>query len=93
MQLKIVSKEDAHRMIDEAPGNVVKILTYDNRIGISNIGITIKKRKGKKLIDKSKSIVLIDSNPIQMLNLHKNRLSDLKNYKREEIIKSIIFSK
>lgn len=36
-QFKFVTKEEAHKMIDNVPGNNVLILTYDKRIGCSNV--------------------------------------------------------
>ena len=83
MQLRIVSKEEAHKLIDEAPGNSVLVLTYDEVIGLSDYGKYIKKRKGKKLIDKSQILVLSENNPVTTLNLHR---LDLKNISKSIII-------
>lgn len=76
MQFRIVSKEEAHKLIDDVPGNKVMILSYDSMIGISNYRKFIKKKKGKKLIDKFSIIILSESNPVITLNLHR---LDLKN--------------
>lgn len=83
MQLRIVSKEEAHKLIDEAPGNSVLVLTYDEVIGLSDYGKYMKKRKGKKLVDKSQIIVLSENNPVTTLNLHR---LDLKNISKSIII-------
>ena len=71
MQFRIVSKEEAHKLIDEVPGNKVMVLSYNNLIGISNYRKYIKKKKGKKLVDKYSIIILSESNPVITLNLHR----------------------
>lgn len=92
-QLRFVSKEEAHKLIDEAPGNEVLILTYNNVVGISNHGQYVKKRKSKKMIDKSTTLVLADSKPIVTLNLHDNIIKDFSEYNRKSIIKTIMLAK
>lgn len=84
MQLKRVSKEEAHKIIDEAPGNSLMVLTYDGIIGMSDYGKYMKKKKGKRLIDKYPIVFLSDSRPITTLNLHK--LSDIKKISKSIII-------
>ena len=37
-QFRFVSKEEAHKLIDEDSGNEVLILTYSNMVGISDQG-------------------------------------------------------
>ena len=44
-QLSFVSKEEAHKLIDESPGNNVLILTYNVETGMSDTGRHIKKKK------------------------------------------------
>ena len=92
-QLRLVSKEEAHKLIDEAPGNVVLILTYSNAIGISDHGRYVKKRKSKKIIDKSITLVLADSRTVVTLNLHNRIIKDLSGYNRENIVKTIMLAK
>ncbi len=92
-QLRMVSKEEAHRLIDEAPGNVIMILTYNRKFGISDTGKYIKKKKGRILIDKASVLVLAENNPIMTLNLHNQCLSDFSCYRRERIDKSILLPK
>ncbi len=92
-QLKFVTKEEAHKMIDEVPGSSVLILTYDKKIGISNNGEYIKKKKGKKLVDNASVLVLAESNPIITLNLHNNFFNDFSSYRKEDIFKSIMLAK
>lgn len=92
-QLRFVSKEEAHKLIDNAPGNGVLILTYNNVIGISDLGQYVKKKKSKKLVDKSATLVLADSRPIITLNLHDRIVKDFSEYDREEIVKTIMLAK
>ncbi len=91
-QLKFVTKEEAHKIIDNSPGNNVLILTYDKKIGISNNGKYIKKKKGKKLVDKASVVVLTDSTPIMTLNLHNDFFDDFASYKKQNIFKSIMLA-
>lgn len=86
MQFRIVSKEEAHKLIDDVPGNKVMILSYDSVIGISNYRKFIKKKKGKKLVDKYSIIILSESNPVITLNLHR---LDLKNISKCIILPKI----
>lgn len=92
-QLRFVSKEEAHKLIDEAPGNGVLILTYNNVVGISDHGQYVKKKKSKKMIDKSTTLVLADGRPIVTLNLHNNIIKDFSEYNRENIVKTIMLAK
>lgn len=84
MQFKIVSREEAHKIVDKAPTNSVIVLTYNGVIGMSDYGKRIKKRSGKRLIDKYPIIVLSDSRLITILNLHK--INDMKNISKSIII-------
>lgn len=92
-KLLIVTKEEARRMIDESPGNTVLVLQYDSSYGISDHGQRIKKKKGKQMVDRSSVVVLSQSNPVTMLNLHKDFFSKLDNYKMEGIVRSIMIPK
>lgn len=92
-QLRFVSKEEAHKLIDETPGNEVLILTYRNAIGVSDHGRYIKKKKSKKMIDKSTTLVLADSRPIVTLNLHDKIIKDLSGYNGEDIVRTIMLAK
>lgn len=90
-QLRFVSKEDAHKLIDKIPGKGVLIMTYDSSVGISDKGKYIKKKKSKRYVDASKTLVLVDSRPVMMLNLHDRLIQDLAaGYNREGIIRSIM---
>lgn len=92
-QFRFVSKEEAHKLIDESPGNNVLILTYDNIIGMSNQGKYVKKKKSKKYVDRSETLVLIDTRPILTINLHNKIIKDFSGYNREDIVKSIMLAK
>lgn len=89
-QLSFVSKEEAHKLIDESPGDTVLILTYNDRVGISDSGRYVKKRRSKKMIDNASVLVLTKNSPIVTLNLHKRFFTDFQNYDRENIVKSIM---
>lgn len=92
-QLRFVSKEEAHKLIDEAPGNRIMVLSYDNVIGISDNGKYIKKKKSKRFVDKSETLVLADTTPIMVLNLHDKFINDFSDYNKEKLSKSILLAK
>lgn len=95
MQLKIVTKEEAHKLIDESVGDYVMLMTYSNTLGISDTGKRIRKRKGKKLVDNSSTVILKDNSPIVTIDLHDKLFNDLSEYKVSNIdnIKSILLAK
>ncbi len=92
-QLKLVSKEEAHRLIDEVPGDTIMILTYNSKIGISDTGRYVKKKKGITMVDKASVLVLAENNPVRTLNLHSKCLSGFSCYINEKIDKSILLPK
>lgn len=92
-QLRFVSKEEAHLLIDSIPGDCVLIMRYNNIIGISDQGRYIKKKRCKKYVDKSETLVLVDSRPILTLNLYDKIIKDFSGYNRENIIRSIMLAK
>ena len=92
-QLRFVSKEEAHKLIDESPGNNVLILTYNDIIGMSDQGKHVKKKRSKKYVDTSKTLVLIDTRPIITINLHDKIIKDFSSYNREHIVKSIMVAR
>lgn len=92
-RFKFVTKEEAHKLIDESPGNSVLILTYDSIIGVSGQGKCIKKKRSKRYVDKSKTLVLIDTRPILTINLHDKIIKDLSGYNKENIVRSIMLAK
>ena len=93
MQLRFVSKEEARKLIDDIPGEGVFIMTYNNVAGMSDQGKYIKKRKGKRYVDRSKTLVLVDTRPILTLNLHDKIIKDFSGYNKERIEKSIMLAK
>lgn len=92
-QLSFMSKEEAHKLIDSIPGDGVFILTYSMKTGISDNGKYIKKKKGNRMVDKAKVIVLSRSQ-ITTLNLHDKLFNSFEEYKeeykREDIVKTIL---
>lgn len=96
MQLKLISKEEAHKMIDAVPGNTVMVIQYNTFLGLSNCGKHIKKWRSKKYVDQSSMVVLSQDDPIIRLNLHKKCFNDICNYNRTDRInktKSILLPK
>lgn len=92
-RLRFASKEEAHKLIDEMPGDYILVMTYDNSIGISNRGEFVNKKRSKKYVDNSKTLVVVDSRPIITLNLHNKSIKDLSGYYKEDIAKSIMLAK
>lgn len=88
-QLKLVTKEEAHELINSIEGDRIFILTYDEKAGVSDNGRSIRKKCGKKLVDKANGLVLCKSK-VSTLNLHENILRDVENYKREGIVRTIM---
>lgn len=68
-QLKYVTKEELHRMIDETPGDELMVLTYKKDTGISDTGKMIKKKKTKVFVDRAKILVLTETKPIRKVDL------------------------
>lgn len=93
MQLKKVTKEEAHKMVDEVEGDTIFVLTYDKNIGLSDNGRHIKKKKGKLMVNQSDLIILSEEEPVRTLSLYNNRHRFFDIFKRENIIKSIILPK
>lgn len=91
--LKFISKMEAHKIIDMVPGNVVMLIQYDETIGISGFGERIKKKKGKKYIDKSALVTLSQENPITILNLYEKYFCDFSAYRGNNKMKSILLPK
>lgn len=95
MQLRVISKKEAHKMIDNAPGNTVIVIQYDGTLGISDCGKQIKKWRSKRYIDQSSVVVFLQDEPISMLNLHERYFNDISDYDRDrtEKIKTILLPK
>lgn len=90
MQLRYMSKEELHKMIDEMPEEEVMVLTYKKDVGISDNGKMLKKKKTKILVDKATIIVMAESNPVTKVDLEGN-FGLFKNINRENIVKTILF--
>lgn len=89
-QFRVVTKAEAHKLIDDVPGDMVMILTLDKLIGISDNGRYIKKHKGKRIINKASTITLSTSFPIATLDLC--NLKDLFGRIDGRISKSILLA-
>lgn len=92
-QLREMTKEEAHKAIDEAKGDTVFVLSYDKTIGISDNGKYVKKKKGKRMVNQSDLIILSEEDPVRTLSLYNNKHKFFDIFKRENIIKSIILPK
>lgn len=88
-QLSFVTKEEAHRLIDSIEGDGIFVLTYNANKGISDNGRYVKKKKGNKYVDKAKVLVLSKSQ-IMTLNLHEHLFTDIGEFKREGITRTIM---
>lgn len=88
MQLRYVTKEELHKMIDEIPEEEIMVLTYKKNNGISDNGKMLKKNKTKKLVDKATILILSDQNPIRKVDLEGN--FGWLNINRDNIVKSIL---
>lgn len=92
MQLKKVTKEQAHRMIDEVEGDTVFILSYNKNEGVSNNGKHVSKKKGNKVVSQSDEIELFENELTKVLNLYKeHKCFDIFN--RDNIVKTILLPK
>ena len=89
MQLKHVTKEELHKMIDEIPEEKLMVLTYKKDIGISDNGKMLKKKKTKKLVDKATLLIMTESNQIRKVDLEGN--FGLFDINRENMVKTILF--
>ena len=87
-QLKHVSKEELHEMIDEIPEEELMVITYRKDIGISDNGKMMKKKKTKILVDKAMILILTESKPVRRVDLEGNFNRFAMN--RCNIIKSIL---
>lgn len=87
-QLRHVSREELHKMIDEIPEEELMVLTYRKDTGISDNGKKMKKRKTKILVDKATILILTESKPIRRVDLE----GDFNRFpmNRNNIMKSIL---
>ena len=88
-QLRHVSREELHKMIDEIPKEELMVLTYRKDIGISDNGKMMKKKKTKVLVDKAMILILTESKPVRRVDLEGNFNRFAMN-NRCNIIKSIL---
>lgn len=87
-QLRHVSREELHKMIDEIPEEELMVLTYRKDTGISDNGKKVKKKKTKILVDKATILILTESKPIRKVDLEGNFSKFPMN--RHNIMKSIL---
>ena len=82
-----VSKETAKRMIDEAPGDTVKIFYMNRDNYVHKETITKEKSEGKRLLDLAKDISYDDMEMFGILSLYGEITSE------RDILRNIAFPK
>lgn len=82
-----VSKETAKRMIDEAPGDTVKIFYMNRDNYVHKETITKEKSDGKRLVDLAKDISYDDMEMFGILSLYGEITSE------RDILRNIAFPK
>ena len=87
-QIRYMTKEELHKMIDEMPGDKLMVLTYKKDSGISDNGRMIKKKKTKVYVDQANIIVMSEANPIRKVDLEGNFFKFP--YTSSNIIKTIL---
>lgn len=87
-QLRCMTKEELHKMIDEMPGDKLMVLTYEKDSGISDHGKMIKKKKTKGYVDRATIIMMSESKPIRKVDLEGNFFKFP--YMSSNIIKTIL---
>ena len=87
-QLRYVTKEELHKIIDEMPGDKLMVMTYEKDTAISDKGRMIKKKKTKVYVDKATIIVMTESKPVRKVDLEGNFFK--LPYMNNNIIKTIL---
>lgn len=80
-QLKFITKQEAHEMIEKIPGDTIMVIHYNGSLGISGCGKQVKKKKSKRYINKSSVVVLVQNNP-PTINLHDDYFDNFSKYNR-----------
>ena len=93
MRLKYVTKEQAHKMIDEVEGDTIFVLSYNKDKGISNNEKHISKKIGKNVINKSDEIELFETELTKTLSLYKTSNGWFDIFNRDNIVKMILLPK
>ena len=90
MQVKRVTTEELHRMIDEVPEDELIVLTYRKDTGISDNGKMLKKKKTKTLVNRATILILSEQNPIKKVDLEGD-FGIFRNINKGNVIKTILF--
>lgn len=90
-QLRKVSKEELHKMIDEIPEEELMVLTYRKDTGISDNGRKMKKKKTKILVNKATILILSENNPFRRVDLEGD--FSIFSINKHNIMKSILLPK
>lgn len=91
-QLKIVTKDEAHKYIDENPEKEFLIITFNKRKGISDNGKFVNKKKCIKMTDEAETIVLSGLSPFVKLDLHDTFFANFTDFDEGNIVKSIMLA-
>lgn len=75
MQVCRIGKYEAHGFIDGAVGNKIMLLSFDRKRGISESGKRIRKKRGKRLVDKASIIVYSETVYTKQLDLCGNNFT------------------
>lgn len=90
-QVKFTTKKEAHRLIDGFSGNRIYLLNYDCLLGLAKKGKYIRKKKGKRMVDKALALVLCIDDPVVTLNIYNSFFLKFNNSRKN--VKSIVLSK
>ena len=90
MQLKRVTKEELHKMIDEVQEEELMVLTFRKDTGISDNGKMLKKKKTKMLVDRATILMLSEQVPIKKVDLEGD-FGIFRNINNGNVIKTILF--
>lgn len=69
MQVCRIDKYEAHDFIDRAVGNKIMLLSFDKKKGISGSGKRIRKKRGKRLVDRASIIIYSETEYTKKLDL------------------------
>ena len=74
MQVCRIDKYEAHGFIDGTLGNKIMLLSFDRKRGISESGKRIRKKRGKRLVDKASIIIYSETDFKKQLEFFVNNL-------------------
>lgn len=84
-----IDKDSAYLAIDNSIGDVM-LAEYDFDRGVSNNFKRITKKRGKRIIDKAKTVLIKGKSPMIVLELQDKILENLENYIGEGKVKQLL---